>query len=371
MHAAFAVFSSSQLVDPISDMVYEKKENIFDIFSDFSSRSFSIWTKVESNSRVYKMKAQFVLLLVSLFVLTSANNFSKKCCPHGSYVELEDFRCIATKNLEAQSQVTERTIDDDNGENWPTCDTDETHFVMVENSFDVTGHDFCVDLTKGNKIVEFYCENGNDTINGTSNTTLNQKSFEIYPVNKCCPMGMKYDYENRTCVESLNLFSSSLIFSDRMFFEIYQLPKCGVDNSLVEYHSSVHKIKLKQNLLSINDRLVEGSFCTEETTSGEMVAKVCESSTICSKIPCIRKCCNERQIFDTTVDEIRKCEDYEYDLVKIPFYNFTMGDDLQSDTPPIMELTGKLIGNRERSRMSWWNWMRLLIKYVGITRKIK
>lgn len=292
--------------------------------------------KVEQNSCVYKMQAQLVLLIL-LFVLTSADEFStRKCCPSGKNVKLETFSCVALESLRVENQ-TERTIDEDR-EKWPACNRDETLFMIVENSFNITGqNDFCVDITEDNQIVKIYCKNDNIT-------ELNQKSFPIYPVNKCCPLRMKYDYENRTCVKAMDYSSSTMFLDDSIIFETHHLPICGVKNALVEYHSGIHQIKLNKHLLTINDRLVDGSFCTEETTSGELVAKVCESFDICSRIPCIRKCCNERQFFDTNAEnEKSKCQDYEYDLIKIPFYNFSAGDDLLSDQPLRIELSGKLI----------------------------
>lgn len=279
------------------------------------------------------MKAQLTFL-VALLVLTSASDLLKKCCPSGKFVNLDSFSCVETENpqkLDLQNLLVNRVLVDDHNESWPACDDFETQFLIVENSSEVTQNS-CVDLTENFQTVTFFCEN-NETSSSSS-----QKALQFNPVNRCCPAGSKYNYESRTCVILESDNSASAL--------INHLPKCGTD-PLVEYYSKTHKIQLRQGLLYINDRLVDGAFCIEFTTSGDLIAKVCEQIDICSRIPCIRKCCHERQFFDTTPDDKPKCEDYDYDLMKIPFHNFSMGDDLLADTPLRMELSGKLIRNRK------------------------
>jgi hypothetical protein len=280
-----------------------------------------------------------IIILISLIVSTFAGNFHLKYCPSGQFVQLDNLSCVERDLDDNQSRLV-GSISDNGNENWPACGDDvELSFLIVENSTEMSPSS-CVDLTESQQLVMVYCDNG------ATETASDRKSLQVYPVSRCCQFETQYDYASRSCVAAFNHSTSPLKYDDSsaaaLVYESFHLPKCASNEPLVEYHSKTHKIQFEKGLLSVNDRLVDGLFCIEDTTSGDVVAKVCESPDFCTRIPCIRKCCNERQFFDTTPEEKPKCENYDFDLMKVPFHNFAMGDDLLADRPLSMEISGKL-----------------------------
>lgn len=282
------------------------------------------------------MELGLILLIISIIVSTTAVNLQLKCCPSGQLVKLENLSCINRDDLNSSSNRLVGSIATNDNENWPTCVDDvKPSFLIVENATDTSANS-CVDLTERLQLVMVYC--------GSSETTLDHKSSLAYTVNRCCPLDTQYDYESRSCVAASNNSTSPLTHHDSssVVSETFNLPKCATNEPLVEYYSKTHRIHFEKGLLSVNDRKVDGLFCIQDTTSGDLIVKVCEHADICTRIPCIRKCCNERMFFDTTPEDKAKCEDYEFDLMRVPFHNFTMGDDLLADQPPSMAISGKL-----------------------------
>lgn len=282
-------------------------------------------------------------LLVSLIASsTSAENFQpKKCCPSGQLVKLDNLTCV--ENTEIRSSQLIGGILTEGIENWPACD--EIKFSIIENSTE-TLLNSCIDLTETRQVAMFHCDSDEST------ALSNGKLLAVYHVNRCCPVDTLYNFESRSCVAATNQSIPSADDDISIVLESFHLPECATNESLVEYHSRTHKIQHEKGLLFVNDRRIDRPFCTAYTTDGDSIAKVCESVDICDRLPCIRKCCKERQFFDTTAEERPKCKDYDVDLIKPQFHSFTMGDDLLGDRPPSMSITGKLnklIGNSNRA----------------------
>lgn len=134
------------------------------------------------------------------------------------------------------------------------------------------------------------------------------------------------------------------------------LPQCKTDDVLVEYHSLVHKLKVLESSLIIisqthgQDVVPQESFCIESTLNSEVsvpdgadptqhelkatskwIAKACRPKTVCDRMPCVRKCCEEGQ---RMVEENNKkfCEAHDSHLSPT-FHSFAMQNSRKRPRP--------------------------------------
>ncbi|EDW52375.1 GM11932 [Drosophila sechellia] len=141
----------------------------------------------------------------------------------------------------------------------------------------------------------------------------NVPSQSVGFVNKCCPQGFIYVSENNTCKpgESDFFVYTSIISSPIIFFD--NTLNCSDHGALVEYTVSSGKVHFHNNSLIWKDgsnSLTSSKFCIEAIhDSGDadldggafpeqkFLVRACQETKICQKIPCIRRCCAEGEMY--------------------------------------------------------------------------
>ncbi|EDX04478.1 GD22291 [Drosophila simulans] len=141
----------------------------------------------------------------------------------------------------------------------------------------------------------------------------NVPSQSVGFVNKCCPQGFIYVSENNTCKpgESDFFVYTSIISSPIIFFD--NTLNCSDHRALVEYTVSSGKVHFHNNSLIWKDgsnSLPSSKFCIEAIhDSGDadldggafpeqkFLVRACQETKICQKIPCIRRCCAEGEMY--------------------------------------------------------------------------
>jgi len=139
----------------------------------------------------------------------------------------------------------------------------------------------------------------------------NVPSQSVGFVNKCCPQGFIYVSENNTCILGANDFFvySSIISSPIIFFD--NALNCSDNKALVEYTVSSEKVRFNNNSLVWRDgsnSLPVSKFCIEaiydtyaserrKVTDQKYLVRACQEPKICQKLPCIRRCCAEGEMY--------------------------------------------------------------------------
>ncbi|XP_037708315.1 probable G-protein coupled receptor Mth-like 3 isoform X1 [Drosophila subpulchrella] len=139
----------------------------------------------------------------------------------------------------------------------------------------------------------------------------NVPSQSVGFVNKCCPQGFIYVSENNTCILGANDFFvyTSIISSPIIFFD--NALNCSENKALVEYTVSSEKVRFNNNSLVWRDgsnSLPVSKFCIEaiydsyalerrKVSDQKYLVRACQESKICQKIPCIRRCCAEGEMY--------------------------------------------------------------------------
>lgn len=307
-----------------------------------------------------------IILIASLFDVS--RTYINKCCPKGNVVEIssDQFNCVPkqlllnNEKLETNESVNENNsgefigynVFSDENSHWPFCENKSNiKFEIIEHTKKVKTSLICVDIMNKN-YYSFNCE---------QKGLIKNDDEYVYKLKKCCNLNFSFDIFSRKCVEDnqtcLNDDFKKILRSKIAVFSS-GLPDCTDDEVLVEYHSSVHKLKFYEGslLMTRDDSLKpqvfpQSSFCIERTknsidlsdelnghlkASSKWIAKVCQAKIVCKKIPCVSKCCKEGQRM--TFDDKTLCEKHSSHL-HLKFHSFNIETEIRH--PNITEPLGK------------------------------
>lgn len=320
-----------------------------------------------------------------MFYIGSAVAGVKKCCREGEVVQVDSiednnlsprrhFSCMndsqvrtkAKRKRESEGyevnnssmvpEIIAYNILIDGNTHWPSCsDTSFISYALLSDPKKISQSASCVDIMNNNYFV-FTCEEKMEAVDDF---------VEIYRLRKCCDKNFSYDIFSRQCVNgsTLNDYSSEFLRDKTVVFES-GIPQCKPDDALVEYHSLVHKLKIYESSLAITstnthgpDLIMPNTYCIENTlnsavnlpdgadpkhfelkTASKWIAKVCRPKTICTQMPCVRKCCKEgqRMVYDNET----YCENHDSHLdVKFHFFDIRESP----EEPNAMEPTGECL----------------------------
>ncbi|XP_017025707.1 uncharacterized protein mthl15 isoform X3 [Drosophila kikkawai] len=143
----------------------------------------------------------------------------------------------------------------------------------------------------------------------------NVLSQSVKYVNKCCPLGSIYVSENNTCIvlgEPDFFVYSSIINNPIIFFDNYSL-QCSDNQAFVEYTVSAKIVQFSESSLVWKDgsnSLPFSKFCIDAIYDGyeipskerysshqKYLVQACQDRKICQRLPCIRRCCGEGEMY--------------------------------------------------------------------------
>lgn len=326
-----------------------------------------------------------VVLVILINIGTAVTSVAgvKKCCRKGEVVHVDSiednnlsprklFSCVEESKIRTKvkskresegyeflnssmvSEMIAYNILIDENTNWPSCsDNGFMSYDLIKISKRISESASCVDIMSNDYFI-FSCQEKSDTMNDFT---------DVYRLRKCCEKNFSYDIFLRRCVNasSINNNPRDFLRNKIVVFES-GIPQCKSDDVLVEYHSLVHKLKIYESSLVITntnnngpDLLTQDTYCIDNTYNSEVelpdgtdpeifrlkalstwIAKVCRPKTICSQIPCVRKCCKEgqRMVFDNET----YCENHESHLyVKFHFFDIKESP----ENPKLIEPTGE------------------------------
>jgi hypothetical protein len=275
-----------------------------------------------------------IFIGISLIVHQSQAHF-KKCCPIGEIVQINSFfdndlsshpiySCSGIQSISINNSQEAKSNENpqhrefigfntlaDNHAHWPSCGSKGIlSKSKLNESMKVNPISSCVDLLDNSYYV-FKCN---------ENIEMARDKINIYKLKKCCPLGMSYDVFTRMCVvndvSELNDNFRDILNEKTVVFDHDKI-KCDDIDVLVEYHSSVHDLKIFESLLVISNYEGYGPdvfnrkyYCIDSTlnsvaepkvgmssdhfekkNSSKWIAKVCRHSDVCLDMPCISKCC--------------------------------------------------------------------------------
>lgn len=286
-----------------------------------------------------KMIIEFWLqqIIISSLLIKASSASLQKCCADGEVVQhnselvsREPFRCVRKISVQRTqqdhapsfpTQLIAYNVLVDGESHWPSClDNSFLSFITLNGSAKASQSASCVDTMNSDYFI-FTCVEGPE---------IGNDFHEIYRLRKCCEKDYSYDIATKKCLVnsemSLRERFDELLHDKIIAFET-GLPDCKSNDVLVEYHSNVHKLSIYESSLIMTDSNSLGpvvvsstSYCIESSLKSEVdlpdgvkaesfqlklpskwMAKVCRPKTICDRMPCIRKCCNEgqRMVYDT------------------------------------------------------------------------
>jgi hypothetical protein len=321
-----------------------------------------------------------ILLAFSILIHTLSGAIKiNKCCPRDEVVHVETFEnnllspqivysCVKNPAPPADEIVVQKSrlelepIYDEEGNataifmgynalvdhasHWPACgETPLSIQKLNEPPIKSSQLASCADLMDdGAAYYVFTCE---------EKLEVASDLLDVYKLRKCCTGGMSYDIFARKCVVN-NETDINDNFRDflpdkamTVLFEHSAIKCNSEDEVLVEYHSHVHDLKMYESSLVITtlkygtsgpEVFARGTYCIDSTMNSEaeqpdgmsdehfrkraaskFIAKVCRNKTICSQIPCVRKCCRfgERMTFENAT----ACEPYDTGI-EMQFHSF-------------------------------------------------
>lgn len=126
---------------------------------------------------------------------------------------------------------------------------------------------------------------------------------------KCCPHNFIYDAGQRKCVQSPDpvnfqlyqpFFKTAVVFNDNTI-------DCPRDKVLVEYKLTQFKFSLSNGriyLRALNKIFESSQYCVEAIENApyvidqEFLVRTCDDiASTCHRMPCIRRCCNDGEMF--------------------------------------------------------------------------
>lgn len=271
------------------------------------------------------------LLVMLLFVWNesaAATTSVQRCCPPGyAFVVLADveedtgdffthrFRCRERSGQEGEPtrlfgynlDVTNQTI------GIPQCS--EVIMSNLGSAFDLVSTESCLDELNG-QVIALRC-------------SVDERSIDVHRVLKCCPEGSSYDLNERKCVfnnvQQLDVFSH-LAGEAVVLFDV-KTPQC-LDNEevFIEYLSETHRLRLHQSSIDVvsvkheqSEHLSPYSFCIEALQTNQstiedalfsdpspphpLIVRTCRPRSICNRMPCVRRCCRNEQMFELHNDD--------------------------------------------------------------------
>lgn len=330
------------------------------------------------------MKAILRVFAVFAFLFATSVAEFKKCCPSGEVVQIDaiednnlspqnHFSCVevsplrtktkskresekyAMSNSSSLTELIAYNVLIDQTSHWPSCgENSELSHSSLSESVKASQSASCIDILDGFFFV-FTCEEKLETF---------RDFVDIHKLRKCCEKDFSFDIFTRRCVNN-NGSSMSDDFGEFLGDKIAVfesgIPECKPDDVLVEYHSLVHNLMIHESSLVIKTMAHHGpdlinSYCVEATlepetlpsaaadhshsqlkASSKWIAKVCRPKTICSEMPCIRKCCREG--FRMVHNNETYCEPHDKHL-DIKFHFFDIRESPEEPNP--MEPPGEL-----------------------------
>ena len=329
-----------------------------------------------------KTRLRFIALIF-LWINSSVALFNK-CCPEGQIVEADSFEdnnlsprnhfnCVQVSPIRANSK-RKRESDEyalnnstdlisqligynfliDETSHWPSCgDNSLLSSALLDEPLKGSEAASCIDVLRNSYHV-FSCDETLDFVHDY---------VDIYRLRKCCAKNFSYDVFVRQCIEMNGTSDENFreLLRNRVVAFTTGIPECQEDDILVEYHSHVHKLKMYDNSLIITggiygpDVLPANSFCIESTTisdadlpdgdvpehhrlksTSKWIAKVCRNKSICTQMPCVRKCCKEGQRM--VLENETMCEDHHTHL-EVKFHHFDIKQ--SPEQPDVFEPSGE------------------------------
>lgn len=200
-----------------------------------------------------------------------------------------------------------------------------------------------------------------------------QKKFsEVNIVQKCCPYDKVYDYLSKRCVKSIYLNTVdkfSRYFQNPTVFEYLNNLECAADQVIVEYYSEFNEFTFRENDLFLSNSLYgyhnvkfgRGSYCVENVVlnssgivddkkmvdhlyadnqnysllsslpSEMFMVRSCNDPSVCSSIPCIRRCCGDNEEY-VVANNTRQCVPSNNDL-NVLFHSYEQSGTFEGVIP--------------------------------------
>lgn len=220
-----------------------------------------------------------------------------KCCPQNQRLsfEINKIADVSVKDVcvtDERNKMFGFNIISSDSFTFPPCNNISTMAIELNGgSFETNG---CIEFM-GDQLSSLFCPSAPKII-----VTL---------INKCCVEGQSYDFVERKCVsDAFNLGRFRDTFDRKVIIFQTNVPQCDEDEAFVEYHSTVHDIRFNRNRLSISTEteqnvfLSTNKFCIEAIVNHNydkdkhVIVRSCRPRSVCDKIPCIRRCCENDQI---------------------------------------------------------------------------
>lgn len=249
------------------------------------------------------------LSLISLLLLPFGGthqlfeNQLDKCCPNGQSLSVARqpngtifYDCVPAVG-QTLFGYNIRHSDDDESQ-IPRCDNLIANDFSTENSVIATNG--CLDTTADDTVSSLKCPH--------------QQNIDVHLVYKCCAADYSYDFNERMCVPNANdLNSFARVFGESVVVFRTQIPRCNDDEVFVEYHTTTHDIWFSRSSIIVTSKYRESetlpshTFCIEGTVNHTMndienpdashvIVRSCRPRTICERIPCVRRCCENDQM---------------------------------------------------------------------------
>lgn len=239
------------------------------------------------------------------------------CCPSvdwrlaqvsGDLLRPKQYDCV-DQNFENQTTILENTspvygigirrpIDHETNSSIPQCENHVlARFPRVGDQ--MISREACV-MGMGNYLATISC----------SQETVQSISF----VQKCCPLNYIYDSGQRKCVQNLETSNFHLytpILGRTVIFNDNQID-CPRDKVLVEYKLNQYNFAITNGSLDLRPlrkKFESSQYCIEALdnvasrsakpmTDQVFLVRTCDDvSSTCHRIPCIRRCCNDGEMF--------------------------------------------------------------------------
>ncbi|XP_055917318.1 G-protein coupled receptor Mth2 isoform X2 [Eupeodes corollae] len=166
--------------------------------------------------------------------------------------------------------------------------------------------------------------------------------YKVSVMRKCCPVDYIYESALKRCIKkNIPLNYYEIFFDHPVVLNDNQL-QCKSSQAIVEYNLRYNDFKFYNGYLLIkllNQRFDIDEFCVEGVVDSSEVAqktsvasfrnslrflvRVCDRESICDRIPCIRKCCEDGQIL-TKVNRTTMCKRDSTDVSYHSFESFDL-----------------------------------------------
>lgn len=245
--------------------------------------------------QLFKTCNIFIILLFNL--IQGIESEVTKCCSDQNILNIQSHACESSGN---------KTIWEFNTiQSSSLSNCSEHQYVSVKNQsyIELNG---CIDKDRNDEYVAISC--------------LKFPTIGVHLMNKCCPFGKAYNHTERVCTENPEISGhyKTLFGNTTVVFE-NNIPDCSDEEVFVEYISTIHNMKFFGNNLVVNSTtLLPNKFCIEDliniksnvgkNNEKNFIVRSCRPRSICSEIPCIRRCCKADQVMYPQPKGKRKCQ---------------------------------------------------------------